>query len=428
MCLLTHPNQEDSMSNPARRLWPVMMCLLVPATAQDSPRIAPVRTWPLEFQLSLDRTSYDSHAAQGSLGSFKATADPVVTPGLRFSFEPICIPKGRLQFSAGYRFGTDVDVFHGSRAPFDLKDRGQVQVGALYFFPEFSNFELGLGLDLRQDSMKATGPVGAPTDDAQFRGWVRGVARYNIAWKEDRSFFVALEAAAPFGQPKINDSVYYQDYRVLTGLQNLGPIANVQAGDSLVRGHFPTFQVSLAGGIRFGSYTKPCAPVAKPEPKPEPKVEPETTRAAAAEVATKPALKEFEGLVVYFKLNSSKKTKDTLQLVREWAKANKEKVEGSVLTVAGHTDKSGTRPYNEKLSLSRAQAVAQVLREEGIAVEDVNVAGKAWDEPAVDNTSAENRSTNRRTEVGVKDTTRYKVVGSKKSKVIVVALRGKKAE
>ncbi len=408
--------------------------------------------WPVELQLSLDATSYGKHDATGPNSTMSVSADGRINPAIRASIEPFCIEKGRLQFSLGYRFGGDVNANHGWDAPFDMKDKGQLQVGALYLFPVAERFELGLGLDMRHDAMEATG-AGTPTKDAMWRGYVRAVARYNFATTEARSYFVALEGALPFGKPEVNSQNYYQDYGNLTTQYPLGAAPKVQGPESLTRGHFSTGNLSLAVGVRWGSYKKPCGgpvvppPVVKPapavvpapapvpppppapEPKPEPKAEPVTQRAAAAEETRKaPEVKEVEGLVVRFGLNRHDKGKKALEIVRAWAKVNKDVLNANVLSITGHCDESGSRPYNEKLSLRRAKAVADVLRKEGIAVEDSQVSGKVWDVPEVPNTSDENRAKNRRGVVTVKDGVPFKVVKFQETPVIISLGKTKKAE
>lgn len=426
------------------------LALAAAACGQAQEQKSLLGKWPIELQLSLDSTAYDSHDVTGPTGTFKMGADARLNPAFRLSFEPFCIERGRLQFSLGYRFGGDVTAEHGWQAPMNLKDKGQLQVGALYLYPVAGSWELGLGLDGRKDAMEATG-VGTPTKDDMWRGYFRAVVRRNWEWTENRSFFVALEGALPFGKPEVNSAVYYQDYVNLTGQFPAGVIGKIQTQDSLTRGHFTTGNLSVAAGIRWGSYKKPCGgpvvppppmvkptpapapvpppppPPPAPEPKPEPKVEPVAPRVAAAEESRKaPEVKEVEGLVVRFGLNRHDKGKKALEIVRAWAKVNKDVLNANVLTVTGHCDESGGRSYNEKLSLRRAKAVAEALRKEGIAVEDSQVSGKTWDVPEVPNTSDENRARNRRGVVTVKEGVPFKVVKFQETPVIIRIGKAKK--
>lgn len=67
--------------------------------------------------------------------------------------------------------------------------------------------------------------------------------------------------------------------------------------------------------------------------------------------------------------------------------------------IYGHTDNTGSRSTNEKLSLERAQAVANNLMVQGISNLRLSVQGLAYDEPVASNETAEGRAKNRRVEV-----------------------------
>ncbi len=68
------------------------------------------------------------------------------------------------------------------------------------------------------------------------------------------------------------------------------------------------------------------------------------------------------------------------------------------LTIFGHTDNTGTAAVNEKLSLERAQSVANFLK--GCGMENaMTVEGKSFNEPVADNSTEEGRKLNRRVEV-----------------------------
>jgi len=69
------------------------------------------------------------------------------------------------------------------------------------------------------------------------------------------------------------------------------------------------------------------------------------------------------------------------------------------VTIYGHTDNTGTREANERVSLQRAQAVSAFLNQNGIATERMTVKGMAFDQPVADNATAEGRAQNRRVEV-----------------------------
>ena len=68
------------------------------------------------------------------------------------------------------------------------------------------------------------------------------------------------------------------------------------------------------------------------------------------------------------------------------------------VTIYGHTDNTGKAEFNEKLSLDRAQSVANYLK--GLGMENnMVVEGKSWTMPVASNDTAEGRQQNRRVEV-----------------------------
>lgn len=66
------------------------------------------------------------------------------------------------------------------------------------------------------------------------------------------------------------------------------------------------------------------------------------------------------------------------------------------LRVEGHADDQGSAEYNQRLSLRRAQAVAQVLAEAGIPRAHIDVRGLGSSYPLVGGNSAAERRENRR--------------------------------
>ena len=74
-------------------------------------------------------------------------------------------------------------------------------------------------------------------------------------------------------------------------------------------------------------------------------------------------------------------------------------VSGDTVTVEGHTDNvnnSGDPQYNQKLGQRRADAVAKVLIDNGVAASRIVAISKGDSSPAVPNSSGENRAKNRR--------------------------------
>ncbi len=69
------------------------------------------------------------------------------------------------------------------------------------------------------------------------------------------------------------------------------------------------------------------------------------------------------------------------------------------ITINGHTDNTGSRAVNEKLSLERAKSVENFLVGQGLSVKRFTANGLAYDVPVADNSTVEGRAQNRRVEI-----------------------------
>lgn len=72
--------------------------------------------------------------------------------------------------------------------------------------------------------------------------------------------------------------------------------------------------------------------------------------------------------------------------------------------IIGHTDSEGSEASNQKLSVKRAQAVADKLSEFGVPQEKIRIEGKGEMEPLGDNSTVAGRANNRRVEIEVEGT------------------------
>ena len=103
---------------------------------------------------------------------------------------------------------------------------------------------------------------------------------------------------------------------------------------------------------------------------------------------------------VNFEFNKATLTMESEIILQRALRALRDSTDLRVLIV-GHTDNVGSAAYNKKLSFRRAETVKSWLVNKGISVRRLSVAGKGFDEPIDDNSTAEGRANNRRIEFHV---------------------------
>ena len=101
---------------------------------------------------------------------------------------------------------------------------------------------------------------------------------------------------------------------------------------------------------------------------------------------------------ILFATGKSNLSENSKSALTKFAASLKETPETDV-TIYGHTDNTGSRDVNVKLSNERAASVAAFLNSGGVAMDRMKTEGKAFDEPVADNSTAEGRAKNRRVEI-----------------------------
>jgi OOP family OmpA-OmpF porin len=139
---------------------------------------------------------------------------------------------------------------------------------------------------------------------------------------------------------------------------------------------------------------EPPAPrMAPPAPAPAPKPAPTPAPKPVTEKVTLAADVFFDFDKAVLKPEGKAKLDD---LVAKLKAVNLE-----VIIAIGHTDNIGTKEYNQKLSVRRAEAVKAYLVSKGIEPNRIYTEGKGLTQPIADNRTAEGRAKNRRVEIEV---------------------------
>jgi outer membrane protein OmpA-like peptidoglycan-associated protein len=79
--------------------------------------------------------------------------------------------------------------------------------------------------------------------------------------------------------------------------------------------------------------------------------------------------------------------------------ANLQRYPETTVQIIGHTDSDGDFSYNVDLSERRANAVADVLLDSGVAFQRITTIGRGEDQPVASNLTAEGKARNRRVEI-----------------------------
>ncbi|MFT7561053.1 MAG: outer membrane protein OmpA-like peptidoglycan-associated protein [Flavobacteriales bacterium] len=76
-----------------------------------------------------------------------------------------------------------------------------------------------------------------------------------------------------------------------------------------------------------------------------------------------------------------------------------EEFKKTLVVVAGHTDSDGSHTYNQDLSVQRANAVSNYLRNQKVDAVRIETVGFGEDQPIASNANQEGKQTNRRVEI-----------------------------
>ena len=143
--------------------------------------------------------------------------------------------------------------------------------------------------------------------------------------------------------------------------------------------------------VRVSAGTAPGNPFVIPE------AEVRAQAGPALDALPKPPLQ----FILYFRHDSDELTRESLARLPELLRAIRER--SSVdLSVVGHTDTVGDRPYNYQLSLKRARTVAALLAAKGVDASLFDITSHGKDNPLVPTGDQVSEQRNRRVEVTVR--------------------------
>lgn len=106
--------------------------------------------------------------------------------------------------------------------------------------------------------------------------------------------------------------------------------------------------------------------------------------------------------VLVFEFGSAQDVTPAFQPVLQQLLAQAADYPAPEITVIGHTDRVGTVPDNDRLSLERAQTVRDLLVQAGVDAATITVAGRGEREPAVVTADEVPMAENRRVEINLR--------------------------
>jgi len=193
----------------------------------------------------------------------------------------------------------------------------------------------------------------------------------------------------------INDSTWQFGYQGIAGIRyNLNPTLTLDLDYRYLATTQPTFRITntnlrYRSGYNTNNFVASLIYRFAPPPPPPPAPVP-----VAAPAPTAPA----QVFLVFFDWDRADITPAGMDIVRQ--AANAYKAGGSVrIQVTGYTDLSGSQGYNQRLSVRRANNVANALAKMGVARSDMSVSGRGENDPRVPTAQGVREPQNRRVEI-----------------------------
>lgn len=172
-----------------------------------------------------------------------------------------------------------------------------------------------------------------------------------------------------------------------------GNVVRDGSGDCV---HTPRWEQDLA--------IEGCQGYVAPEPEPEPRAEPTPEPTPEPEPRYETITLGSEVLFAIGKHELTPAATTELDAVARRIMAAGAELDR--VMISGHTDSTGPRSLNERLSQDRADAVKDYLAEQGVPADVMTTVGYGPDRPVAYNDTREGRQQNRRVEIRIEKTER----------------------
>jgi ompA family protein len=326
-----------------------------------------------------------------------------------------------LQLKSGYDFSREVKTGEG----FNAKLKKGPVVGGEYIFDNQGEFEWGVGAEYKLSSN--SGKLKDKFNDKLFRSApVYALGKFNLVTTQSGND--ALYVLGRAGYNFANEArELASDVDISGGLYGavglgteFGPVSlealYEKAGFSVKdrvngereRDSLDTFGVRV--GYRFGQLKNDRGPkivkevVTVEKPVEVIKTQPAPVKTIGAKTVELPfscSASEKKCVIRGFKVDGRVPNEAEARDLGTIANVINQFAEGGSIDFVGHTDSTGSDAYNQKLSVSRAQNVARLLKEYGLknTVSYGTITGRGESQPVDTNNTVQGRYNNRRVEL-----------------------------
>ena len=325
--------------------------------------------------------------------------------------------EGQLKF--GYDFSREAKYGKGENLKFK---KGPV-LGAEYIFDNQGEFEWGVGAEYKLSSN--SGKLKDKFNDKLFRSApVYALGKFNLVTTQSGND--ALYVLGRAGYNFANEArELASDVDISGGLYGavglgteFGPVSlealyekagfSVKENGTKDRDSLDTFGVRL--GYRFGQLKNDRGPkivkevVTVEKPVEVIKTQPAPVKTIGAKTVELPfscSASEKKCVIRGFKVDGRVPNEAEARDLGTIANVINQFAEGGSIDFVGHTDSTGSDAYNQKLSVSRAQNVARLLKEYGLknTVSYGTITGRGESQPVDTNNTVKGRYNNRRVEL-----------------------------